>query len=163
MATRRSPDPRIVGVKFLGGLLYLFAASQGVAWATATPLVFVFPIVFFGTLACTALALTWITLWAQRKDSQLGQFTIGSFLFATVFLSLFLAAVRWLVSSILARGRHDPGDWTAAFLVVSAFSLAFFVVSIPILVMFAEGLVWIAAWTARRWPVKRTPQRRDGE
>ncbi|MBN2581304.1 MAG: hypothetical protein JXB10_20150 [Pirellulales bacterium] len=52
-----------------------------------------FFLILFGLVCsvafCGGILLWWMTLWASRKESRLGQFTVGSLLFATFFLALF--------------------------------------------------------------------------
>lgn len=88
---------------------------------------------------CISLGMTWLVLWARRKESRLGQFTIGSFLFLVAFVAIFASTLRWF--SILIDLTPGP----AAVVLIALLSLTFRFV-LPM----TESILWGAVWLVRR-------------
>ena len=101
-----------------------------------------FLMVACGALFTCGLALFWITGWALRDDARPGQFGIRSLLFLTVFISLYFGVVRWL-----AIHSQNP---SANLPIIAVFCLTWAVISVPVLILWMESLVWLAVWTVRR-------------
>ena len=141
--SKDQPTSRLeLQVRFLGGWAYLAIIAAFISAATETGFLRVFPAVVCGAFFCCGLALVWIVGWAFREDARLGQFSIRSLLFLTVYVSLYFGVVRWLAT-------HSP-DAEDALPVIAGFCLALAVISVPVLIFWMESLVWLAVWVVRR-------------
>jgi uncharacterized membrane protein len=135
-----------LGRRLLVGLGWLAIVASVVSAATAIPFPRVFAVILAYALICSGLGLAWLTLWAERKDSRLGQFTIGSLLFLTVFVAIFFGGVRWIVA--LSPFRDKFGSILLPSLVAVVCSVS------PVLGM-TEALLWLAVWCIKRRPPRR--------
>lgn len=107
-----------------------------------------------------AMPLLWLTLWARRRDSRLGQFTVGSLLFSMLFLSVFLSFVGWVASSPGGQLRlQEPGS-SEAFLFSAIICIIFFALAIPLLIWATESAVWLAVLAVRSRAVRNWLARR---
>jgi len=100
-----------------------------------------------------------MTLWAQREESQLGQFGIGSLFFLTIFSALFLAAVRGVISLMSLVGR-EPIDPLKAFAPIAVVLIIYIIASLPFMLGLTEGLLWAGVWLIRQPWVRRCMLRR---
>jgi hypothetical protein len=141
-------------LRFCGGIAWLAFLAWLVSVYTRTPFGPVFAVVSGGTMLAACLALAWLTLWAGRRNSLPGQFTIGSLLFATCFAANFFAAVRWIGAAL--EHAHDlpsGGGWL--FLPVAlAVSIAA-AISIPIVFGMLNSMLRFGIWSMRRPAVRR--------
>jgi hypothetical protein len=144
---------------FLVGLAYLAALSLAIVALTGTAFWIVFPAVVAGAAAASGLALAWATLWALRDDGRLGQFTVGSLLFLTVFVSGYFALVRWLAIAARQNLKLDIPD-APAFATFGVASLLPILIGIPLMVRMAESVVWFGVWLVRRPAVRDWLRRR---
>ncbi|NUQ63345.1 MAG: hypothetical protein HUU20_12770 [Pirellulales bacterium] len=85
-------------------------------------------------------------MWALRKDGKLGQFGLGSLLFLTFFVALYLSAIRALVS--LAPGVSVEG-WTL--FQAALLGLIPIAISIPFLLPMLDAILWVAVWLVKRF------------
>ena len=132
-------------VRFAGGIAWLAFVALLAAMYTQTAFAPAFAIVLGGALACGVLALAWLTLWAQRRNSIAGQFTIGSLLFATCFAAVFFAAVRWLGANWAFGPRHASPSG-ASYFGIAVGCLLVLAISIPIVFGMLEALLRLAIW-----------------
>jgi hypothetical protein len=141
---------------------------------------------FLGVLAFAALgsclAIVWLTLWAVRDRSRLGQFTVGSLLFLAIFVAMFFGAARYLADQASRSVHHEPSSWQAAEhgagvespgvrgnAPTSEFVLLCLVLAalaVPFLLRMSDSVVWFFAWLVRRrclrrWLPKGRPQSPD--
>jgi uncharacterized membrane protein YidH (DUF202 family) len=91
------------------------------------------------------LALAWLTLWGERRDSRLGQFGVGSLLFLAVYIAMYCGVVRWVWTTESERAGSDPQDYVALG-AIAAVCLVVGLVGIPFLVRMTEALLWGAVW-----------------
>jgi hypothetical protein len=145
--------------RFLAGLAWLAFVAFALAVATSASYPLVFAGVLGGVVVCSSLGLTWLTLWARRKDSRLGQFGIGSLLFLTVYAALFFGTVRWILVRFAAQANRSPNSGEA-FLIVAAICLVVAIVSVPVVLAMTEAVLWAAVWLARRAPIRRLQRTR---
>jgi hypothetical protein len=136
---------------FFGGLAWLCllafvlsAVLQASFWAVLLGL-------FLVMLLVGGLAFWWLTLWALRKDGRLGQFGIGSLLFLTLFVAIYLSAVRWLITML--PGAPVQG---CSFLIVALIGLVPVAISIPILLPMLDAILWAAVWLKNRFQQPNT-------
>ena len=145
------PSQRRLWDQFLAGMVYWSVTAAMVSEATGQHFGIVLPAVLCGGFFCCGLGLVWITLWAQRKHSRLGQFTVGSLFFLTLFASLFLSFVQWFVAkSNLRHGPNAPGFITTA--IICAFWL---LIAFPLHLHMAHGVVLFGVWIVKRPLVRR--------
>lgn len=143
IVSKDQPTSRLeLQVRFLGGWAYLAIIAAFISAATETGFLRVFPAVVCGAFFCCGLALVWIVGWAFREDARLGQFSIRSLLFLTVYVSVYGGAVRWLATRI--PDAEDDLPFIAVFCLVLA------AISVPVLILWMESLLWLAVWTVRR-------------
>ncbi len=140
--------------RFFAGLSYLALISWVLCAVTERHFLTVFAAVVFGSLFCSGLALAWMTLWAVRKDSRLGQFGLGSLFFLTAFVALYCAAVRWVVIEIESNSTL-PVRRDELFLPVAIGGLLASIVAVPLVAGMTESLLWFAVWTVRRPLIRR--------
>jgi hypothetical protein len=138
---------------FFAGLGYLAVVALAVTAMTEAPYLLVFPGLVAGALFCGNLVLLWMTLWARRKDSRLGQFTIGSMLFLMTFTAFFFGFVRWLTTRALQRWPSPNA--TEPFVVIAIMCLVLTFVSVPFVVGMTDAVLWAAVWCIRRPRVRR--------
>src|SRR6185437_7715677 len=119
----KPPGRMTLWLRFFGGIVWFGFLAWLVSMSTRTPFRAVFVVVSGGEILTACLALAWLTLWAERRNSVAGQFTIGSLLFATCFAAIFFAAVRW-IGAALDHAHHSPSGGGWLFLPV-AFAVAF--------------------------------------
>ena len=145
-----TPARRVKGL--LVGLTWLFCIAGPLSVVLRAPFWVVLLAVFSGTVFVGGLAIWWLTLWALRKDSRRGQFGLGSLLFLTLFVSLYLGSIRGLM--MLVPGAPAEG-WMI--LLVALFGLIPVAVSIPFILMMLDALLWAAVWLVKRY--RRPPDR----
>lgn len=154
MERRNQPDH--LWFKLFTGLLWLALPAAVLHVVTGYPFVFIFVMLFLGSLLCCGLGLWWMTLWALRRDSRVGQFTVGSLLFATLFLAMFLGFVRWVVGAgAAAQGFHGSQDNGPVFLAVALICLVWCAISVSIVASMTEAVLWGAVWLLKRPAVRR--------
>jgi hypothetical protein len=137
------PTSRLVlRLRFLGGLLYLAAIAAMFSAATEIAFVPMLLAVVCGALFACGLALVWAFGTAIRDDIRPRQFGISSLMFLTVYVALYFGVVRWLAIHIPNAADDLP--------FIAGFCLALAVISIPVLILWTESLVWMAVWTVRR-------------
>ena len=141
----RPPSRAMRVARFAGGIAWLAFVALFAAMYTRTAFAPVFAVVLGGALACGVLALAWLTLWAQRRNSIAGQFTIGSLLFATSFAAIFFAAVRWLGTN-WAFGPRPASPSGASYFGIAVGCLIVLAISIPIVFGMLESLLRLAIW-----------------
>ncbi len=155
MGSKSPTHRRLLWLRFLAGVVWLGSFAGLLSDLTRLSFWAVFAGVLSASLISGSLALWWLGLWATRPGSRLGQFGIGSLLFLTAFVAIYLGAVRWLVigaqRNLSARG--DGADFAPemdlfAAIAVTVLILAAF--SIPALVVLTEGVLWAAVWLVRR-------------
>lgn len=147
------PSRGLIAGRLIGGFGWLALLAFVSSALTKTNFVPVFAIVCAGALASGALALAWLTLWAQRENSLARQFTIGSLLFATCFAAIFFAAVRWLGSNLaFLPQRTSPAGST--YFGVAIGCLLVFAISIPIVFGMLDSLLRLAIWLLRQPAVR---------
>lgn len=153
----RPPSRGLIAGRLIGGFAWLALLAWLASMATETDFLPVLAITCGGALASGAIALAWLTLWAQRENSLAGQFTIGSLLFATCLAAIFFAAVRWLGSNLAFLPERASPSGSTYFGVAVAGLLAL-AISIPIVFGMLDSLLRIAIWLLRR-PAMRTAVR----
>ena len=141
-------------LRLLAGLLYLSLVSAILSDVTGHHFLPVLVGVIAGALFCSSLALVWLTLWAVRRDSRLGQFGIGSLFFLTLFVAMYFGLVRWLVVA-LESNQGPPEGAQSLFVRLAIFSLGPMLFSIPFVLGVTESLLWLAVWVLRRRPIRR--------
>jgi len=129
-------------LRFLGGLLYLAVIANIFSAATEIGFPPMFLAVVCGALFSCGLALAWAIGRAFRDDARPGQFGISSLLFLTVYVSLYFGVVRWL--AIHSRNASDDLP------IIAVLCLALAAISVPVLILWTESLIWLAVWTVRR-------------
>lgn len=119
---------------------------------------------FLGSQLCSGLVLWWMTLWASRRESRLGQFGVGSLLFAALFVAMFLGFVRWNMIASAPEGTvfTNPGE---LFSIIALVLLVWLLLSFRILAGLTEAVLWGAVWVLnrpgfRRWR-RRKPEDRE--
>ena len=145
-------------LRFLGGVLYLAAIAAMFSAATGSGFVPMFLAVACGALFVCGLALVWAFGAPFREDIRPRQFGISSLLFLTVYVSLYFGVVRWLV--INSPDAEDELPFIAGFCLVLT------LVSVPVLIIWTESLVWLAVWMVRRdciqsWLLRRRNRLRE--
>jgi hypothetical protein len=145
--------------QFFLGLFYLSVVAGMLSGATRHPFVIVLVAVIGGALSCSILALTWLTLWAVRRDSRIGQYGIGSLLFLTVFVALYFGLVRWTADAI-GQNPHVQVSRGEVLTSVAIVCLITSILAVPFVLGMTESLVWFAVWVLRRRPIQRLLRRR---
>jgi hypothetical protein len=110
--------------------------------------------VLAGAALATVVGLTWLTLWARRKDSRMGQFQIGSLFFLTALLAMLLGTARWTIGR-MGTERYPLGDAFALLAVVTCVWLFLAAISLPFVMGMAESVVWAGVWSLRQPIVRR--------
>ena len=159
MHPMRPTSRRRLWFQFLAGLFYLAIVSVILCVATGRPFAVIMAAVVVTSLLCSGLVLLWLTLWAVRKDSRLGQFGIGSLFFLTVFVALYFSAVRWVVQEI-ERNPTELKHLEGTFPPVAITGLFVVYAGIPFVARMTESLMWFAVWLVRRPSIKRFLARR---
>ena len=155
----RPTSRRRLWFRFLAGLFYLSVVSAILWVATGRPFAVVMAAVVVMALLCSGLALLWLTLWAVRKDSRLGQFGIGSLFFLTALVALYFSAVRWVALEI-GENPWQPQPADELFLPVAVGGLLFACLGVPLMMGMTESLMWFAVWLVRRPTIRRFLARR---
>lgn len=150
----KSAGRTILWLRFCGGIVWLAFLASLVSTYTQTPLGPVFVVVSGGTTLTACLALAWLTLWAGRRNSLPGQFTVGSLLFATCFAAIFFAAVRW-IGAALKRAHDFPSGGGWLFLPVALAVSVAVVFSIPIVFGMLNSMLRFGIWSMRQPAVRR--------
>jgi cation transport ATPase len=143
--------------QFVGAMLYIAVVSLLFAEFTDRAFWIVFAAVVSGAIFTGTVILTWATLWALRKDTRKNQFSIQTLLFLMTISAVCLGVARLLAD--LVGDRLGTGG--ASLLSVTIFCLVLTVLSLPLLALTMESLVWFAAWLVRKPWVQRwlkTPQ-----
>jgi hypothetical protein len=138
----------------LVGQLYLLTVSVLFSSVTKVP----FVIVLLITLLSAAVIMAVLAIFGVRALNHRGsavQFTLSTVFLVLIPLSIYLAALRWLIQGLPIE-RMDGTAW----LVVSVVSIVFMLLSTAILLWFAEALVWVALLFLRGF--SRLRARRNG-
>ena len=138
--------------RFFAGLLCLGVVALFLSEATGHRFLVVLVAVVGGALIWSSLGLVWLTLWALRKDSRLGQFGLGSLFFLTLFVALYLGLVRWTVVAI-EQNSAWPVDNDGLFVSVAVAWLFALIVAAPFVLGMTESLLWFVVWILRRRPI----------
>jgi uncharacterized membrane protein YhaH (DUF805 family) len=117
-----------------------------------------FFVFLLGMIITASLALAWLTLWAQRDDSLPGQFTIGSLLFATCFISIFCAAVRWVGARSLELHPQRTSEGLIYLPVAIGCGLVG-LITMPIAFGMLDSMLRAAIWSLKR-PLVRSGLKR---
>jgi hypothetical protein len=141
-------------LRFLAGILYLAVLAILLCAATNIHYLWAFAILLAGAVVSTILGLKWLTLWAQRKESQLGQFQIGSLFFLTALLAMLFGAVRWSVVRV-ATQNHLPLDEAWPFVLGTLIWLIAVAIALPLVLGMAEAVLWTSVWMIRQPTVRR--------
>jgi hypothetical protein len=142
-------------VAWIIGPFYLWILTGVFSHVTDTRYAVTLAIVAAGA----AVLMTCIALFGVRAYRGAGrsrQFRISSLLLAMVPLSVYLAAIRWVLSGS-QTAEFTPGQWFAVVLVACVFIL----LSTLILAKFAEAIVWTAVALVRVLSYLRSEQRRQ--
>jgi hypothetical protein len=148
----------LLWLRFFVGSSYLACIAAVFVAITGSSFLWMVSAVFPGAILVGILALAWLTGWAQRADSRLGQFGIPSLLFLTLFVAIFFSIVRWLVVNL--RGPTAGVNDTPVTIAIASVCLLLFALGVPLMTGFMESLVWSAVWLLRRAPVRRWLLRR---
>ncbi len=132
--------------QFVVALLYMALVSLLFTELTGRSFWIVFAAIVSGAIFTGTVILTWATLWALRKDTRKNQFSIQTLLFLMTISAVCLGVVRLLAD--LVGDRLDTGG--VSLLSVAIFCLVLAVLSLPLLALTMESLVWFAAWLIRR-------------
>lgn len=147
-------DPRPSAARqwlnFIKGSAYLAGVSFLASSILRYPFAPTFAAVAAGTLSCSAVALVWITLWAQRRESRLGQFGIGSLLFLTLFVAVFCATVRFCATRIMELYPGDRVEPTLTMISVATLTLIGVACSLFFVIRLLESLLNGLTWMIRR-------------
>jgi hypothetical protein len=120
-----------------------------------------FLLILFGLVCsvaiCGGVFLWWMTLWASRKDSRWGQFTVGSFLFAMFFIALFCGTVSGIIQILESdHGQIYPVIkvliWIGCAVAV-LFSIYPGLLLLEVLLRTATWIIkrpWVQRWIIRR-------------
>ncbi len=149
MGDFQAPSLKLTWFRFCGGVAWAALISAMVSAATRTSFWPVFLVALPGMLATAALGLAWLTLWAQRRNSLPGQFTIGSMLFATCFVAIFFAAVRWIGAHVSHFHGMHPAEGQVYLPVTIMVALAA-AISIPIALGMLDSMLRAAIWSLRK-------------
>jgi len=158
MNDAKPPSGRRLWAGLLFGMLYLVLVAAILSPLTQVPFHWMLSAVAGVAASASGLALLWMFLWARRKDSRLGQFTVGSLLFVMLFVSLYLSFVGWVASHIDRSPLTVSGPM--AFPLTALICLLLAVPGFPLLARATESVVWLAALAvrsrlARRWLAAR--------
>lgn len=140
-ARRRITSNLAVG---LGG--YTLFVSSILAGFTVVPFWIVLGAVASGMVFTAALFLVWATTCSVSPRSRWSQFRISTLLLLTTISAMYLGVIRLLAD--LSGGQLGTGDQPFAAVTIACFILTGF--SLPFLLIYAEHLVWLAAWFVRR-------------
>lgn len=127
------------------GIFYLAMVSTLLAKFTDGSFWIVFAAVVSGAVFTGTVILTWATLWALRQDTRKNQVSIQTLLFLMTVVGAYLGVVRLLAD----LGGDRLGAGSASLLSVAVFCLVLTVLSLPVMVLIMESLVWFAAWLVR--------------
>jgi len=139
--------------RLLNGLVYLGLVAWVLSLVTSCPFVLVFLGLLAGVLFLSGVGLAWLTLWAECKDSRLGQFGIASLFFLAVFVAAFFGTVRWIVTRIPAS-MGAPPDTAGVFITVTVICLVTAASLVPVVLGMTEALLWSAVWLLKQPPVR---------
>ncbi len=145
--------------QFLAGVFYLAVVAACLSGATRHHFLLMLLAVVGGAIFCSSLALLWLTLWALRKESRLGQFGLGSLFLLTLFVALYAGLVRWLAVAI-GQDRAQTGGDGELFVQIAVVCLFPLLIAIPFVLGMTESLLWLAVWILRRRPIRRLLGRR---
>lgn len=149
----KPPTLRLRWGRFLGGVGWSAMVAALLSELTDAPFAPLFAVCLAGMLVAASLGLAWMTIWARRRQSLPGQFTIGSLFFATCFVALYFAAVRWVGFKLMLRdGMHSDGAvlYIPAALLCGLIAL----ISIPIAFGMLEAVLRAGIWSLRQ-PIVR--------
>lgn len=132
--------------RFGGGIAWAAMVASIISAATETPFMLVFFVFFFGSLVTAAVGLAWLTLWAQRDNSLPGQFSIGSLLFATCFIAIFFAAVRWIGANL----SHVRGAEGWMYLPIAMACGLAGLITVPIAFGMLDSMLRAANWSLKQ-------------
>jgi hypothetical protein len=147
--------------RFLAGIASLAYVAGVVSSMTSSSFPGVFVCVLAGALVCSGLMLAWLTLWASRRDSRVGQFGIGSLLFLSVFVAMFFSAARWIITASSAQIGWSADRWEP-FAFVTIGGLVVVAVLTPFVLGMTEAILWAVVWLIRQRQTDiNPPLRRD--
>ena len=152
------PTSRLRWSRFYGGIVWAAMVAAIVSLSMQVPFLSVFFVFLLGMIITASLALAWLTLWAQRNDSLPGQFTIGSLLFATCFIAIFCAAVRWIGARSLELHAQRTSEGLV-YLPVAIGCGFVAVITVPIAFGMLDSMLRAAIWSLKR-PLVRSGLKR---
>lgn len=152
------PTARLRWSRFGGGIVWAAMVAAIVSAATETTFWLVFCVFLLGMIITASLALAWLTLWAQRENALPGQFSIGSLLFATCFIAIFFAAVRWIGANV--SHVHDlHGAEGLMYLLIAIACGLVGLITVPIAFGMLDSMLRAATWSLKR-PLVRSGLKR---
>lgn len=140
-------------LRFMAGLAWLAVMAELLSRLADRPFAVVYAVTVGVSLFASGLALTWLYRWALNENSRERQFGISSLLFATTFIAIYFAGVRWAAAQVEAR-VHEHLPWQALAAIIVAWTV-FIGVTCPFVLWITEALLWFAVWLVRKPPVKR--------
>lgn len=140
-------------LRFIAGMAWLAVMADLLSILSDRPFAVVYAVTVGASLFCSGLALAWLYRWALNKTARERQFGISSLLFATTFIAIYFAGVRWAAAQVEAR-VHEQLPWQALAAVVVGWT-AFIGVTCPFVLWVTEALLWFAVWLVRWPPAKR--------
>jgi hypothetical protein len=142
--------------RLLGGLLagsaYLAGTAAIIGGVTGNPFGLMLLAVVSVAAVSVFLILLWMTLWARRKESRLGQFTVGSLLFLMALVSLYFACSSWVATEMLSvRAVQSRAEGMLAGCVIC---LVLTLLAVPLLARTSESVIWLAVLVLRSRPLQ---------
>jgi hypothetical protein len=141
-------------MQFLAAVGYLAPMAYILSGVTEAGFLWTFVAVVAGALLCSGVGLVWLTLWAELEDGRLGQFGVGSLLFAAFYAAMFFGLVRWVCTSLPHAERTSLSE-AALFIMVAIPCLISALVGVYFVLPLTESLLWAAVWMLRRPRVRR--------
>jgi hypothetical protein len=143
-------------LQFIAGMLYLAMISLVLSVVLRYTFLSTYASVLGVTLLSSILALVWITRWAERRDSKLGQFGIGSLLFLMLFAAIFCSILRVIIARMDEIERIDESHRLAVIAALGAFIAVVILLSFPLVLHMVESLLKAAVWLIHRPWLRRS-------
>ena len=139
---------------------YPILVSSILAGFTGAPFWIVLGAVASGMAFTAALFLVWATSWSMSSEARWNQFSISTLLLLTTISAMYLGVIRLLAD--LSGKQLGTEEQPFVAVAVACFILTGF--SLPFLLIYAEHLIWLAAWIVRRpWVQDRLKPLRSSE
>jgi len=131
-------------------ICWFTALSNGFSHVLGVPFIWLFLVFLATALLLGALTLVLWARWAQRKNAQVGQFSVATGLFVLLVLGSLFGFSRWAADTAAELHHTHRTPVPQGFASWLAISVVLALMSIPFTIWLVHSALWATIWLLRR-------------